>query len=59
VAGRNAYVGRITGAEPGALYGRNDIRNRIFSANIRHYVENTKTNEGIEATIVDPRFRTT
>ena len=44
-AGRSAYLGWISGAELSALYDRNDARNRLFSANIRHYVGSTKTNE--------------
>lgn len=48
-AGCSAYLGWISGAELSALYDRVDARNRLFSANIRHYVGSTKTNEGIEA----------
>lgn len=52
-AGRSAYLGWISAAELSSLYDRVDIRNRLFSANIRHYVGSTKTNEGIETSATD------
>jgi hypothetical protein len=51
-ADRSAYLGWISGAELSALYNRVDARNRLFSANIRHYVGSTKTNAGIETSAI-------
>ena len=48
--GRSSYVGRISGSQLFELYRPNQIRNRLFSRNIRNYVGNTATNKGIEST---------